>query len=124
LDADKSENDPNEPLALLDFSPTRELHWGTFPDNMEGLSSAWCAPLKSERWYHVAVVNDRDNEGKYEDVRERPPVSEGSGLRQSEGYSDNREGMDGRIFVVRRTEEGVRWVHRGGKDRRERTEPG
>jgi hypothetical protein len=63
-DAGKTENDPDEGIVTLALSGAAELQWAVWPLNRGDNTTSWGHLLESERWTHVALVND----GRFTDM--------------------------------------------------------
>ncbi|MFD9931786.1 LamG-like jellyroll fold domain-containing protein [Streptomyces massasporeus] len=56
--AEKTADDPDEPLATLSLSNDREPQWAMRPLNQQGIATNWGQETPLETWWHLAVVND------------------------------------------------------------------
>jgi hypothetical protein len=57
-DLGRTADDPDEPLATLTVSPSREFQWAVAPFSDPGLLTNWSFRVPTLNWYHVALVND------------------------------------------------------------------
>lgn len=57
--------EPNNPLATLTISPSREFQWAVAPETDPGLVTNWSFRTASSTWYHVAIVNDGEKTELY-----------------------------------------------------------
>ncbi|MGO4454580.1 LamG-like jellyroll fold domain-containing protein [Arthrobacter sp. RAF14] len=112
--------DQDEPVATLSVSGGRELQWCVYPTNLDRSVTNWGHELRTDRWWHVAVVNNGRRTTMYIDgcpvVRNPSTVnagllggSRGPGMKWAVGgYSWNGEldktwmGTIGDIRVVSR----------------------
>ncbi|WP_066949304.1 LamG-like jellyroll fold domain-containing protein [Streptomyces lushanensis] len=62
-----TDGDPNEPVATLSLSDGPGTQWAAAPLNQPSLVTNWGHELERERWWHVAVVNDRQHTTMYVD---------------------------------------------------------
>lgn len=51
-------DDEDEPVATLSVSGGRELQWCVYPPNLDRSVTNWGHELRTDRWWHVAVVNN------------------------------------------------------------------
>lgn len=119
-DAGKAGGDVNEPLAVLGVSPSREIQFASYPDNLDGIVTAWSSPLETDKFYHLAVVNNGEGTRMYIDGfrARRDPLHESQiigiagvspdGTSTNKGwsigsstYSDRRKVFGGCIGEVR-----------------------
>ncbi|WP_412538449.1 LamG-like jellyroll fold domain-containing protein [Longispora sp. K20-0274] len=57
-DAGRKGDDPAEPVAALALSDGLALQWAVWPLNRDGIATNWGHEMRTERWFHVAVVNN------------------------------------------------------------------
>jgi hypothetical protein len=57
-DLGRTGDDPDEPLATLTVSPSREFQWAAATFSDPGLLTNWSYRVPTLNWYHVALVND------------------------------------------------------------------
>ncbi|VUD67382.1 hypothetical protein TDB9533_03765 [Thalassocella blandensis] len=79
--------EPNNPLATLTISPSREFQWAVAPFTDPGLVTNWSFRTSSSTWYHVAVVNDGSKTLLYIDgaLDQRNPQRLSNGILHFEG---------------------------------------
>ncbi|MFE2948361.1 LamG-like jellyroll fold domain-containing protein, partial [Embleya sp. NPDC059267] len=63
----RKQGDPQEPVVTLSLSGGRELQWCVYPLNSDGSATNWSHELRSDTWWHVAVVNDSRQTTMYVD---------------------------------------------------------
>ncbi|WP_138754505.1 immunoglobulin-like domain-containing protein [Paenibacillus sinopodophylli] len=81
-----------EVLTSLSVSNLQELQWGSYPTNMNNISTAWSFTLGSAKhWYHTAVVNDGHHTKIYIDgvTDFRNPAEEAIGIEAVNGKGWN-----------------------------------
>ncbi|MHA3701929.1 LamG-like jellyroll fold domain-containing protein [Jatrophihabitans sp. YIM 134969] len=59
--------DPDEAIATLSLSASRELQWAVYPLDLDGSLTNWGHELPTDVWWHVAVVNDGRHTTMYVD---------------------------------------------------------
>lgn len=79
--------EPNNPLATLTISPSRELQWAVAPFTDPGLVTNWSFRTTALKWYHVAIVNDGSKTLLYVDgaMDQRNPQRLSNGILKFEG---------------------------------------
>ena len=63
-DLGRTKDDPDESAIALALSGGAELQWAVWPTNTDRNITAWGHGMASQRWTHVAAVND----GRYTDL--------------------------------------------------------
>ncbi len=63
-DLGRTQGDPDESAIALALSGGAELQWAVWPTNRPDNTTAWGHGMASDRWTHVAAVND----GRYTDL--------------------------------------------------------
>ncbi|WP_052462664.1 LamG-like jellyroll fold domain-containing protein [Nigerium massiliense] len=66
-EAGKKPGDPEEPVATLSLSGSRELQWAVYPVSLPTSLTNWGHELRTARWWHVAVVNNGTHTTMYVD---------------------------------------------------------
>jgi hypothetical protein len=81
-DLGRTLNDPDEGSLELALSGGAELQWAVWPTNRPDNTTAWGHLMASDRWTHVAVVNDGRFSDLYVDgsLMGRNPLSPATGL--------------------------------------------
>lgn len=57
-EAGKHGGDAEEPVVTLSLSGERQLQWVAYPTSQDTGLTNWGHELRTDRWWHVAVVND------------------------------------------------------------------
>ncbi|MDA0172855.1 hypothetical protein OJ998_27380 [Solirubrobacter taibaiensis] len=87
-DLGRTKDDPDESAIALALSGGAELQWAVWPTSTDRLITAWGHGMASNRWTHVAAVND----GRYTDLyidgalMGRNPLSPAVGLGSTGKY--------------------------------------
>ncbi len=87
-DLGRTKDDPDESAIALALSGGAELQWAVWPTNTDRNVTAWGHGMASQRWTHVAAVND----GRYTDLyidgalMGRNPLSPAIGLGSTGKY--------------------------------------
>ncbi|MDA0179140.1 metallophosphoesterase [Solirubrobacter phytolaccae] len=87
-DLGRTKDDPDESAIALALSGGAELQWAVWPTNTDRNITAWGHGMASQRWTHVAAVND----GRYTDLyidgalMGRNPLSPAIGLGSTGKY--------------------------------------
>jgi hypothetical protein len=75
------QEDPEQPLATLTMSPSREFQWAVAPFTNPDLVTNWSFRTPALTWYHVALVNNGKTTDMYingsKDVRNSKSLSVG-----------------------------------------------
>lgn len=81
-DLGRTGDDPDEPLATLTVSPSREFQWAAATFTDPGLLTNWSFRVPTLNWYHVALVNDGKQTLMYINgsLDQRNPQRVGTGL--------------------------------------------
>ncbi|MFC4313518.1 LamG-like jellyroll fold domain-containing protein [Steroidobacter flavus] len=87
-DLGRTEDDPDEPLATLTVSPSREFQWAVATFTDPGLLTNWSFRVPTLNWYHVALVNDGKQTLMYINgsLDQRNPQRIGNGLLTTGEY--------------------------------------
>lgn len=87
-DLGRTGDDPDEPLATLTVSPSREFQWAAATFSDPGLLTNWSYRVPTLRWYHVALVNDGKQTLMYIDgsLDQRNPQRLNRGLQTTGEY--------------------------------------
>ncbi|WP_053225978.1 LamG-like jellyroll fold domain-containing protein [Solirubrobacter soli] len=81
-DIGRTQSDPDEGVVELALSGGAELQWAVWPTNRPDNTTAWGHLMATDRWTHVAVVNDGRFSDLYIDgsLMGRNPLSPAIGL--------------------------------------------
>jgi hypothetical protein len=87
-DANKTGDDPLEPVATFSLAPERAFQWADFPTNFNGIKTSWSHIVTGDVWHHVALVNDGHHTIMYVDgaAALRNPKSESIGISSANQY--------------------------------------
>lgn len=87
-DLGRTGDDPDEPLATLTVSPSREFQWAAATFSDPGLLTNWSFRVPTLDWYHVALVNDGKQTSMYINgsLDQRNPQRLNSGLQTTGEY--------------------------------------
>ena len=87
-DLGRTGDDPDEPLATLTVSPSREFQWAAATFSDPALLTNWSFRVPTLNWYHVALVNDGKQTSMYINgsLDQRNPQRLNSGLQTTGEY--------------------------------------
>ena len=104
-DAGKTGDDPDEPVATLTVAPGAGMQWAVYPINRDAIATNWGHEMATERWVHVAVVNDGHHSVMYIEGSRvlRNPRAENIGFDHRRALAGRRHHLRprGRAVVLR-----------------------